>query len=225
MHDKTYNSPSPLQHTASNQSCPKVMTVTTGIIIHFSFCAAASLYSSPHFHEICLYPTVREYSSQVHTELFPGWWCWNECPLQDLFTNTQMYTHVRTHSPNPLILPPVLLSISLGSEVVGVDGCWQGLDCRGKHDGSSGRGRIAVSWDPLEGVIRLLWNLLSIRPSLKQSRGCSQMQCKVQVLILSLPPIASSYLPPTSSIHTDFSSAFLDLYLCFSVNTACSLST
>lgn len=37
MHDRAYNSPSPLQHTASNQSCPKVMAVTTGIIIHFFF--------------------------------------------------------------------------------------------------------------------------------------------------------------------------------------------
>lgn len=58
MHDRAYNSPSPLQHTASNQSCPKVMAVTTGIIIHFSFCAAASLYSSPCPHEICLYPAA-----------------------------------------------------------------------------------------------------------------------------------------------------------------------
>lgn len=32
MHDKAYNSPSPWQHSVSNQSCPKVMTVTTEII-------------------------------------------------------------------------------------------------------------------------------------------------------------------------------------------------
>lgn len=58
MHDKAHNSPSPVQHTLSNQSCPKVMAVTTGIITHFSFCVVASLYSFPCLHEICLYPVV-----------------------------------------------------------------------------------------------------------------------------------------------------------------------
>lgn len=88
MHDKPYNSPSPLQHTASNPSCPKVMAVTTGIITHFSFCAAASLYSPPCPHEICLHPAVPEYIYQVHSALFSGWLCWNERPLLDLFTNS-----------------------------------------------------------------------------------------------------------------------------------------
>lgn len=87
MHGKPYNSPSPLQHTVSNPSCPRVMAVTTGIITHFSFCAAAALYSSQCLHEICLYPTMQEYIYQVQTQLFSGWWCWNDCPLLDLFTN------------------------------------------------------------------------------------------------------------------------------------------
>lgn len=87
---------------------------------------------------------------------------WTFSPARKL---TRMCAHIHA---NPLIQPPVLLSISLGSEVVGVDGCWQGRDCGGKDDGSSYRDRIAVSWDPLEGVIGLLWNLLPIRPSLKQ---------------------------------------------------------
>lgn len=120
MHDKAYNSPSPLQHTARNPSCPKVMAVTTGIITHFSFSAAASLYSPPCLHEICLHPAVREYIYQVKTKLFSGWWCCNECPLLDLFHQPRMCAHIRA---NPLILPPVLLSISGGSRVVGVDGC------------------------------------------------------------------------------------------------------
>lgn len=126
---------------------------------------------------------------------------WTFSPTRNL------HACVHTFMPTPLILPPVLLSISVGSGVVRVDGCWQGLDCWGKDDGSSCRDRIAVSWDPLEGVIRLLWNLLPIRPSPKQGGGYSQMQCKVQVLSLSLPPIASSYLPlyfPLSHTNTHF---------------------
>lgn len=83
---------------------------------------------------------------------------------------TRMCAHIHT---NPLILPPVLLSISVGSGVVGVDGCWQGLDCWGKDDGGSCWDKIAVSWDPLEIVIRLLWNLLPIKALLKQGGGYS----------------------------------------------------
>lgn len=168
MHGKLFNSPSPLQHTASNQSCPKVMAVTTGIIIHFSFCAAASLYSSPCLHEICLYPGVWEHSYQVHTiTSLCGGVCLNVHSWT--LSPTRKLTHTCAHiHDNLLILPPVLLSISLGSEVVGVDGCWQGLDCGGKDDGRSYRDRIAVSWDPLAGGTGLLWNLLPIRFSLKQ---------------------------------------------------------
>lgn len=61
---------------------------------------------------------------------------------------------------NPLISPPGLLSISDGSRAVGDDGCWQDLDYWGEDDGSSCSDRIAVTWDPLEGLIRLLWKLL-----------------------------------------------------------------
>lgn len=148
-----------ISFAARNPSCPKVMAVTTGIITHFSFCAVASLYSPPCLHEICLHPAVREYIYQVQTKLFSGWWFWNECPLLDLSHQPRMCAHIRA---NPLILPPVLLSISGGSRVVGVDGCWQDQDCWGKDDGSSCSDRIAVSWDPLEGVIRLFWELLPL---------------------------------------------------------------
>lgn len=98
---------------------------------------------------------------------------WTFSPASQL---TRMCAHIRA---NLLILPPDLLSISGGSGVVGVDGCWQALDCWGKDDGSSCRDRIAISWDPLEGFIRLLWNLLPIRPSLKQRGGCRPTQCTV----------------------------------------------
>lgn len=91
-------SPSPLQHSMTNQSCPKVTPVTTGIIIHFSFSAAASLYSSPCLHEICLYPAEWEYSYQVHTEPFSEWWClewvsnlWTFSPSRKL---TRMCAHI-----------------------------------------------------------------------------------------------------------------------------------
>ena len=113
------------------------------------------------------------------------------------FSPASHLTHMRAHiRANLLILPPVLLSISGGSGVVGVDGCWQALDCWGKDDGSSCRDRIAVSRDPLQGFIRLLWNLLPIRPSLKQ-KGRMQPDAvySVQMLSLSLPPIAPTYLP------------------------------
>lgn len=170
MHDKPYNSPSPLQHTASNPSCPKVMAVTTGIITHFSFCAAASLYSPPCPHEICLHPAVPEYIYQVHSVLFSGWLCWNERPLLDLFTNCACE---HTFVPARWSSPPVLLSISGGSRVVVVDGCWQHTDCWG-IDGCSSRGdRMPVSLDPLKGIIRLFWKLLPVRRLPRQMGRCS----------------------------------------------------
>lgn len=46
MHDKSCNPPSPLQHSANNPSCSEVMTVTTGIITHFSSYAAPSVFLS-----------------------------------------------------------------------------------------------------------------------------------------------------------------------------------
>lgn len=92
MHDKSYNSPLPLQHSASNPSCSKVMAVTTGIIIHFSFCAAASVFLSMPTWNLSLW-----YIHSVQTELFSWWWCWNECSLLDLFTNhTCVHTFVPT---------------------------------------------------------------------------------------------------------------------------------
>lgn len=195
-------SPSPLQHSTTNQSCPKVTPVTTGIIIHFSFSATASLYSSPCLHEICLYPAEWEYSYQVHTEPFSEWWClewvsnlWTFSPSRKL---TRMCAHIHA---NLLILPPVLLSISVGSRVVWVDGCWQGLDCGGKDDGSSCGDRIAVSWDLLEGVIRLLWNLLPIRPSVKQGgEGIARCRAKYKCwvsLTSSYSILLSTPLPPS----------------------------
>lgn len=130
---------------------------------------------------------------------------------------TRMCAHIHA---NPLILPPVLLSISVSWRV---DGCWRG----GKDDGSSCRDRIG--WDPLEGVIRLLWNLMPIRPSLEQRGGglYSQMQCKVQVLSLSLPPIASSYLPlylllSHTNKHTHYVLYFMNIYT--SRHAACTAS-
>ncbi len=209
--------------TLRNRSCPKVMAVTTGIIIHFSFCAAASLYSSPCLHEICLYPAEWECSYQVQTEIFARWWwCWNECPLLDLFTSTPTYTRVCTHWRQPA--DPASCFIVNMSRLRGCRGysCWQGLDCWGKDDGSSCRARIAVSWDPLEGVIGLLWNLLPIRPSTKQREGYRQMQSKVQVWSLIHPPIASSYLLSVlTHKHKHFPLISCHLYLHFSANAIC----
>lgn len=111
----------------------------------------------------------------------------------DLFTSTQEPTRMCAHiHANPLILPPVLLSISAGSGVAGVDGCWQELDCGGKDDGSSCRDRIAVSWDLLEGVIRLLWSLLPIRPSLQRAGGRGGDSADA-VQAQNVDPLPSSY--------------------------------
>lgn len=73
------------------------------------------------------------------------------------FHQTRMCAHIWA---NPLISPPGLLSISDGSRAVGDDDCWQDLDYWGEDDGSSCSDRIAVTPDPLEGLIRLLWKLL-----------------------------------------------------------------
>lgn len=82
----------------------------------------------------------------------------------DVGTSAHSWTFPPTGKPahrcadihaNPLILPPVLLSISVGS---GVDGCWQGLDCWGKDDGSSCRDRIAqveTPWRVLLGCYEI----------------------------------------------------------------------
>lgn len=74
-------------------------------------------------------------------------------PTHGPFHQTCMCAHF---GANTLISPPVLLSISVGSWAVGDDGCWQDLDCWGKDD--------ARSWDPMEGLIRLLWKLSPFRP-------------------------------------------------------------
>lgn len=68
--------------------------------LYIFLCVRLLLYSPPWLHEICLISAVWEYTYLVHTEPFSGW-CWNEWPLTDLFTNTQTYTHVCTHSRQP----------------------------------------------------------------------------------------------------------------------------
>lgn len=192
MHDKARNSQSPLQHSASNQNCPKAIAVTSLIIIHFSFCALVSLYSSPCLPEIHFHPIgARAQPPGAHRAV--RWvvvleWVSTPGPFQRHWKPTRMCAHIHG---NLLIPPPVLLSISVGSGAVEVDGCWQGLDCGGKDDGSSRRDRMAVSWDLLEGVIRLLWNLPPIRG---KREDIGKMHYRIQVLTLCFPPMASSYL-------------------------------
>ena len=175
IHDRAYNSPSLLQHAASNPSWPKVMAVTTRIITHSSFCVAAAPFSSPCLHEICLDPAVRECIYLVQAELFSGCWCWLECPPCPFSPTTHVCAHIRA---DPLLLPPVLLSIPVGCGVVGVDGGWQDLDCWGKDDGASCSDSIALFRDSLEGLITLLWKLFPLRPLAKQMGGYSSAKYK-----------------------------------------------
>lgn len=185
---KAHSSPSPLQSAVRNPDCPKAVHHYA-----FSLCAAASLYSSPCLHEIYLYPAVKECISQVQSELFSGWWCWEECPLVDLFFDrAHMCAHIWA---NPLISPPGLLSISDGSGAVGDDGCWQDLDYWGEDDGSSCSDRIAVAWDPLEGRIRLLWKLLL--SDLQQTGSCSYERAFLQLPL----PNPSTFSLTNTSIH------------------------
>lgn len=111
MHDKAYNSPSPWQHSVSNQSCPKVMTVTTEIITR--------LFSPP----VLLLPFQ---SCPTILSFFQCVWCWFQVQLAGLrvgssvhpWTFYQHTTHgyVSTHTyAVPLILSPVLFSIWVDS--------------------------------------------------------------------------------------------------------------
>lgn len=211
MHDKSCNSQSPLQHITSNQNCPKAIAVTTQIIMHFSFSALVYLYSSPRLPAIRYHPVgVGAQPPGAHWAL--SWmvvleWVSTPGPFQRHWKPTCMCAHIHD---TLLIPPPVLLSISVHSGAVEVDGCWQGPDCGGKDDGSSCRDRTAVSWDLLAGVIRLLWNLPPIR---SKREDIAKMHYRIQVLTLCFPPMTSSYLHlQFILLHTHISPEGLNTY-------------
>lgn len=129
------------------------------------------------------------------------------------FHQTRMCAHIWA---NPLISPPGLLSISDGSRAVGDDGCWQDLDYWGEDDGSSCSDRIAVTWDPLEGLIRLLWKPLLL--DLQQPGRYSEERAHAVFLQLPLPQPIFLFL--SKHTHAQWQTT---PYLRFSFNTAWSL--
>lgn len=159
--EKAHGSPSPLQSAASNPNCPKAAPVTTDIITHF-LSVRLPLWIPLH---ASMKSTFIPLWKNISTRCRPSWslggcagmsvHSWT--PFFFFFHQTRMCAHIWA---NPLISPPGLLSISDGSRAVGDDDCWQDLDYWGEDDGSSCSDRIAVTPDPLEGLIRLLWKLL-----------------------------------------------------------------
>lgn len=115
------NSPSLLQHAASNQSCPKVMTVTTGIICTFFFqcgCFFVFLSMLPwNLFSSCL---VRV--NQVHSELFFCTRMLKRVSTLGLFQQ-HANAHACVHTITPTGWSCLLFYCYMGSGVVGVDGC------------------------------------------------------------------------------------------------------
>lgn len=218
--EKAHGSPSPLQSAASNPNCPKAAPVTTDIITHFLFVRLPlwiPLHASVKSTFIPLWKTIS-------TRCRPSWSLGGGAGMSVhswtpffffFFHQTRMCAHIWA---NPLISPPGLLSISDGSRAVGDDDCWQDLDYWGEDDGSSCSDRIAVTPDPLEGLIRLLWKLLLL--DLQQPGRYSQERAHAVFLQLPLPSPSTYFSHKHTHTHAPCQTTS---YLRFSVNTAWSL--
>lgn len=207
------SSAAPPEKTKNKTNAPKIHGCDNGDNYIF-FSPPASLYSSPRLWNPPLSRRERE-SRATRCTLSPSLAAAVGTSVHSLdvfFFPESEHACVHTYiHGDPLILPPVLLSISAGSGAGEADGCWQGLDCGGKDGGSgSRRDRIAVSGDPLEGVIRLLWNLPPIRSKGEDIARCSAEYTSVD----SLLPSYSSFL----STSTTFSCTHFSGESCFFFN-------